>query len=55
MHSSSVLQLCYIFGVRSGILISKMTQLEVPLPEITVEDFSRAWTWFGLVAVAKGW
>ena len=47
--------LCYIFGVRSGILSSKMTQLEVPLPEITVEDFSRAWTRFGLVAVAKGW
>jgi predicted S18 family serine protease len=30
-----------------------MAQLEVPLPEISVEAFSRAWTRFELVAAAK--
>ncbi len=29
--------------------------LDIPLPEVTVEDFSRAWTRFELVAVAKQW
>ena len=48
---SDGLEHSYIFEI----LINKMTQLELPLPEITVEDFSRAWTRFGLVAVAKGW
>ena len=32
-----------------------MTQLEIPLPEISAEDFSRAWTRFELVAAAKEW
>ena len=36
----------YIFGVRSGI---EMAQMEIPLPEIATEDFTRAWTRFGLV------
>ena len=31
------------------------TQLDLPLPEITVEDFKRAWTRFELVAEAKNW
>ena len=30
-------------------------QLDLPLPEITVEDFKRAWTHFELVADAKDW
>ena len=30
-------------------------QLDLPLPEITVEDFKRAWTRFELVADAKDW
>ena len=30
-------------------------QLEIPLPEITVEDFERAWIRFDLVAAAKKW
>ena len=30
-------------------------QLDLPLPEITVEDFKRAWTRFELVANAKDW
>lgn len=29
--------------------------LDIPLPEVTVEDFSRAWTRFELVAAAKQW
>ena len=29
--------------------------LDIPLPEITVEDFSRAWTRFELVSTAKAW
>lgn len=29
--------------------------LELPLPEITTEDFARAWTRFELVATAKKW
>ena len=29
--------------------------LDLPLPEITVEDFGRAWTHFELVAKAKEW
>ena len=28
---------------------------DIPLPEITVEDFSRAWTQFELVSSAKAW
>ena len=31
------------------------TQLDLPLPEISVENFSRAWTQFELVAAAKQW
>ena len=31
------------------------SQLDLPLPEITVEDFQRAWTRFELVANAKDW
>jgi len=31
------------------------TPLDLPLPEVTVEDFRRAWTRFELVASAKGW
>ena len=30
-------------------------QLDIPLPEITVEDFERSWTRFDLVAAAKKW
>ena len=30
-------------------------QLDLPLPEISVENFSRAWTQFELVAAAKQW
>jgi len=29
--------------------------LDLPLPEITVDDFHRGWTWFQLVASAKEW
>ena len=32
-----------------------MAQFDLPLPEITVEDFERSWTRFGLVANAKEW
>lgn len=32
-----------------------MAQFDLPLPEITVEDFERSWTRFGLVADAKEW
>ena len=32
-----------------------VVQLDLPLPEITVEDFKRAWTRFELVADAKDW
>ena len=39
-------------GVRSGI---RMAQMDLPLPEITKEDFLRAWTRFELVAAAKDW
>ena len=38
-------------GVRSGMA----TQFDLPLPEITVEEFSRAWTRFELVSAAKEW
>ena len=31
------------------------TQLDLPLPEIPVEYFSRTWTQFELVAAAKQW
>ena len=31
------------------------TQLDLPLPEITTQDFQRAWTRFELVAKAKDW
>ena len=30
-------------------------QLDLPLPEVTIEEFSRAWTQFELVASAKEW
>lgn len=29
--------------------------LDIPLPEVTAEDFKRAWTRFELVAKAKEW
>ena len=29
--------------------------LDIPLPELTVESFQRAWTRFELVAKAKEW
>ena len=29
--------------------------LELPLPELVVEDFKRGWTRFELVTNAKGW
>lgn len=32
-----------------------MAQFDLPLPEITVDDFERAWTRFHLVADAKEW
>ena len=32
-----------------------MAQMDLPLPEITKEDFLRAWTRFELVAAAKDW
>ena len=38
-------------GVRSGI----MAQLELSLPEVTMEDFLRTWKRFELVATAKEW
>ena len=34
---------------------STSAQLDLPLPEITEENFSRAWTRFELVASAKDW
>ena len=30
-------------------------QLDLPLPELAVDNFSRAWTQFELVATAKQW
>ena len=30
-------------------------QLDLPLPEITIEDFHRAWTRFNLVSTVKEW
>ena len=32
-----------------------MATMDLPLPEVTVENFDRAWTQFGLVAKAKIW
>ena len=32
-----------------------MAQMELQLPELTAENFQRAWTQFELVAVAKEW
>lgn len=32
-----------------------MAQLELPLPEVMIEDFRRGWTRFEFVAAAKGW
>ena len=29
--------------------------LDIPLPELSVDNFKRAWTHFELVARAKGW
>ena len=40
-------------GVRSGIEMA--VSLDVPLPEITTEEFERSWTRFKLVAAAKKW
>ena len=31
------------------------TPLDLPLPEVTIEEFHRAWTCFELVAKAKEW
>ena len=31
------------------------TRLDLPLPEITIEEFHQAWTRFELVAAAKEW
>jgi len=31
------------------------TPKDLPLPEVTVEDFKQAWTHFELVVSAKGW
>ena len=31
------------------------TPLDLPLPEVTIEEFHRAWTRFELVAKAKEW
>ena len=39
-------------GVRSQIRIA---QMDLPLPEITKEDFLRVWTQFELVTTAKDW
>ena len=32
-----------------------MSSFEIPLPEITEENFTRAWTRFELVSAAKEW
>ena len=32
-----------------------MAQIELQLPELTTEDFQRAWTRFELVVAAKEW
>ena len=40
---------------RSNQLFTMATPLDLPLPEITVDDFQRAWTRFELVAAAKEW
>ena len=32
-----------------------MAQMELPLPELIVEDFQRGWTRFEFVAAAKEW
>ena len=32
-----------------------MAQMDLPLPEITMENFLHAWTRFELVAIAKEW
>ena len=32
-----------------------MAQWDIPLPEITAEDFDRSWACFELVAKAKEW
>lgn len=34
---------------------SQMAQMDLPLPEITKEDFLHVWTQFKSVAVAKEW
>ena len=39
----------------SNQLFTMATPLDLPLPEITVDDFQRAWTSFELVAAAKEW
>lgn len=48
---SAASRLIVTFGVRSGMAQS----LDIPLPEVTAEDFKRAWTRFELVAKAKEW
>ena len=32
-----------------------MVQIELQLPELTTDNFQRAWTCFELIAVAKEW
>ena len=32
-----------------------MSQFNLPLPEITVEDFEHSWTHFGVIADANNW
>ena len=32
-----------------------MMQVELQLPELTTDDFQRAWTRFELIAAAKEW
>ena len=49
----TVVLFCLMF---LGISVSLMAaQLDLPLPEITVEDFKRAWTHFELVTDDKDW
>ena len=45
----------YYFSVRSGSLPRMAQSTDIPLPEITIEDFRRAWTRFELVATVKKW
>ena len=49
--------IAHYIDVRSGIGMAQkqQTQLELPLPEISTEDFERSWIRFNLVATAKNW